>query len=123
MSIPRIVLAVPLLVAGMFLPAAGADLKKPPAGAIGMSHEGYSRKVMTIHRGQTITFANGSRWIHIIGPGRGGHLTAPHAEPVAGLLLMEQNHTYRTGRWTTPGTYYMTCSVHPEMTVKVVVTP
>jgi plastocyanin len=127
MSVPRILLAVPLLVAGILLPAAGADLKKPAAGAVGMEHEGFSSKVVTIRRGRAITFDNDSRWIHIIGPGRGGHLAHPGAhpgvEPVPGLVIMEQNDVFTTGRWNTPGTYYLTCSVHPEMTTKIVVTP
>ena len=123
MSVPRILFAVPLLLAGMVLPAAGAHLHHRPAGVIGMGHEGYSSKVITIHRGQTITFQNDSRWIHIIGAGKDGHLAEPGAEPVATRTLMQQNSVYTTGKWNTPGTYQMTCSVHPDMTTKVVVTP
>jgi plastocyanin len=120
-AFPKILLGVPLLIAGMYLPAAGASLDKLPAGAIGMGHEGYSKKSVTIHTGQTLTFANDSRWIHIIGPGEGGHLAVPDKEPVSGRLLLEQNQQYTTGTWNTPGEYYMTCSVHPDMTMKVIV--
>ncbi len=123
MAVPRVLFAVPLLVAGILLPAAGARLHKAPAGVIGMGHEGYSSKVITIHRGQRITFQNNSRWIHIIGPGQGGHLATPNGEPVSGRLLMSQNDVYTTGQWNTPGTYHLTCSVHPEMTTKIVVSP
>jgi plastocyanin len=35
---------------------------------------------------------------------------------------METTDVYTTGAWNTAGTFYLTCSVHPEMTVKVVVT-
>lgn len=122
MRIPPILLAVPLLVIGMYAPAANAALHQPPSGVVGMGHEGYSSKVITIKRGQTITFQNSSRFIHIIGPGQGGHLAPPNGEPVDARLLMQQNHSYTTGQWNSPGTYYMTCSVHPEMTTKIVVT-
>ena len=33
------------------------------------------------------------------------------------------NGVYETPPWRVPGTFYVTCSVHPEMTLKVVVTP
>jgi plastocyanin len=35
---------------------------------------------------------------------------------------METNDSLTTGQWNTPGNYTLTCSVHPEMTVKVIVT-
>lgn len=123
MAIPRILLAVPIVVAGMMLPAAGADLTKPPAGAVGMVHEDFSVETVTIHRGQRVVFQNDSRWVHILGAGRGGHIDENSTEPVTAFHLMQQNDVYTTGTWNTPGTYYMTCSVHPEMTTKIVVLP
>lgn len=122
MALPKVLLGVPLLIAGMYLPA-GHQLAARPAGAVGMVHEGFNRTVVTIHRGQTVTFENDSRFIHIIGPGSGGHLARPRNEPINGRELMEQDQTYTTGRWNTPGTYSITCSVHPEMTTKIVVLP
>jgi plastocyanin len=122
-AFPKIALAVPLLIAGMYLPAAGPDLQALPAGAVGMGHEGYSRHEIDIHVGQRVTFQNDSRWIHIIGPGHGGHLSgAVKHVPVDARLLMQQNDTYTTGRWNAPGRYQLTCSVHPEMNTTVVVT-
>jgi plastocyanin len=35
---------------------------------------------------------------------------------------MPSNDRYTTPPFTVPGTYYITCSMHPDMTVKVVVT-
>jgi plastocyanin len=43
--------------------------------------------------------------------------------PKFGYELMQTNSVYSTGVWDTPGTYYVTCSVHPKMTLEVVVTP
>jgi plastocyanin len=122
-AVPKVLLAVPLLVGGIYLPAAGGAPSAPPSGAIGMTNEGYDRAMVRIHRGQTITFDNDSHFIHIIGPGTGGLLAPPKNEPVSGRQLVQQNQTYTTGRWNTTGTYHMTCSVHPEMTIKIIVTP
>jgi plastocyanin len=122
MSIPRILFAVPLLVAGAFLPAAGADPAKAPTGAVGMGHEVFTTDVVTIHRGDTLTLANDSRWAHIIGPGRDGTLAEADGVPMRERVLTEMNDSYTTPPWNVPGTYYITCSMHPEMTVKVVVT-
>jgi plastocyanin len=121
--VPRILFAVPLLAAAVVLPAVGADPAKPPPGALGMLHEAFAAKVITVRCGQSVTMVNDSRWVHIIGPGQDGTLTAaPKGVPVITRRLMQTNDVYKTGPWTRPGTYYLTCSVHPEMTVKVVVT-
>ena len=122
MAIPRILLVVPLLLGGMFLPAAGVDPAKPAAGVLGMNHEAFSTKEVTVSCGDTLTMENDSRWVHIIGPGTGGLLVAAKGVPVTRRELTETGDVYTTGAWTTPGTYYLTCAVHPEMTVKVVVT-
>jgi plastocyanin len=122
MPIPRFLVAVPLLAAGIFLPVVGPDLTAPPAGALGMGHEVFAKDVVQVRQGDTLTFVNDSRFIHIIGPGRDGHLEHNDALPVAYRRLMETNASYTSGKWTNPGTYYLTCSVHPEMTVKVIVT-
>jgi plastocyanin len=121
-AIPRILFVVPLLLAGMYLPALGADPAPPPSGVLGMRHEAFDRKDVTVHCGDTLTMQNDSRWVHIIGPGQDGLLVPAEGVPVTSRRLTQTGDVYTTGAWTTPGTYYLTCSVHPEMTVKVVVT-
>jgi plastocyanin len=122
MAFPRILLVVPLLVAGIFVPAAVTP-KNPPPGAISMAHEMFMQHSVTIHRGQRLTLVNNSLFVHIIGPGQDGRLAeGPPGEPMTGRILMQTDETYTTAPWNTPGTYWLTCSVHPEMTVKVVVT-
>jgi plastocyanin len=34
---------------------------------------------------------------------------------------MQTNNVYMSGRWMTPGTYWLTCTVHPGMNLKIVV--
>jgi len=121
MPLPRIIVVVPLLLLGMYLPAAGPHVDERPPGALGMTHEHFSVTEVDLRCGQTITMQNDSLWAHIIGPGREGLLDPDAAVPIAHRELMETNDVFTTGAWTKPGTYYLTCSVHPEMNVKVVV--
>lgn len=121
MSVPRILLVVPFLIGGAFLPAAGAEPDAPPAGALGMSHLDYTSDEVRLQVGDTLTLANNSRWAHTVGPGRGGSVVDAAGVPVTGFTLMQTNDLFTTGRWNTTGSFYLTCSVHPDMTVKVVV--
>jgi plastocyanin len=89
-----------------------------------MTSDDFTRSAVTIHVGQDVTVFNNSNVIHVIGPGRGGRIWGTERNvPVLGFHLMQTNGAYRTPPWRTPGTYYLTCSVHPDMTLKVIVTP
>jgi plastocyanin len=122
-AFPKVLLAVPLLLAGMYAPALGSDPAPPAAGVLGMDHLFFAKDEVSVKCGQTLPMVNNSRWVHIIGPGTGGLITAtPPGVPVTDRALVETNGTYETGRWTVPGRYSLTCSVHPDMTVAVVVT-
>jgi hypothetical protein len=122
--IPRVLFVVPGLLAGLLIPALSAAPKPLPPGAVGMISDDFARSVVTIHLDQRLTFFNNSNKVHVIGPGRDGHIigVARHV-PIGGFHLMPTNSVYKTGPWETPGTYYLTCSVHPDMTLKVIVTP
>lgn len=122
MALPRILIAVPLIAAGAFLPAASHVSVKPPAGSVGMAHEAFTTKAVSIHRGDTLTFVNDSGYMHIIGPGHDGTLVEADGEPMHRRVLTPSNAIYTTPPFDVAGTYYFTCSMHPEMTVKVVVT-
>jgi plastocyanin len=122
MAVPRFLVAVPLLALGIYLPAAGAAPKPAPAATLGMVHEEFAAKSVTVACGDTLTMVNNSRFIHIVGAGRDGAVVDTDDVPVRGLHMMETNAVFQTYKWNTPGTFYLTCSVHPEMTVKVVVT-
>ena len=125
MSVPRILLAVPLLVAGVLIPAVTRDPAPAPGGTVGMVHEGFSVGTVQIHRGSTVTFVNDSRWLHVIGPGDHGRISSEAGAPSLGprgAFLSQSGQTYTTAAWNTPGTFRVTCSLHPEMTVTVTVT-
>jgi plastocyanin len=124
LSVPRVLFAVPLLALGAFLPAATGQPKSAPQGAIGMEHEEFTVDKVTIPVGGTLTFVNDSRWLHVLGPGERGRLTTNAAVPTMGprgARMSQTGDTFTTAAWNTPGTYQVTCSLHPEMTVTVVV--
>ena len=124
MKVPRILFIVPGLLAGLLIPALSAAPKSLPPGAVGMDATDFARSVVTIHQDQQLTLFNNSDVVHVIGPGTGGHVIGVERHvPVVGFHLMQTNSTYQTPPWKTPGTYWLTCSVHPDMTIKVIVTP
>ncbi|HUJ06770.1 MAG TPA: hypothetical protein VLX31_11740 [Streptosporangiaceae bacterium] len=124
MAIPRVLFVVPGLLAGLLVPAFAVAPKAPPAGSVGMISTDFARDSVTIHAGARLTLFNSSDVIHVIGPGRGGKVIGYERHvPMTGFHLMQTNSVYTTGPWTTPGTYYLTCSVHPDMTLKVIVIP
>lgn len=122
MPIPRFLFAIPLIAAGAFLPAAGSDPPKEPAGTVGMAHETFTINEITVHVGDTLTFVNNSRWLHIIGPGEDGTLSSEDGNPMQDRVLTQINEKYTTATFEKSGVYHMTCSIHPEMTVKITVT-
>jgi plastocyanin len=123
--IPRILFAVPGVLAGIFAPIVIVNAPKPaPPNTVGMNFMDFTKDVVTLHRGEWLTLVNSSRNIHSIGPGQNGQIVSPvRGEPLTGFHLMETNAVYKTGPWLTPGTYHVTCSIHPMMNLTVVVVP
>jgi plastocyanin len=123
--VPRILFVVPGVLAGIFVPTLIVNAPKPaPPNAVGMNFMDFTKDVVTLHRGERLTLVNSSRNIHSIGPGQNGQIVSPvRGEPLTGFHMMETNAVYKTGPWLTPGTYYVTCSIHPMMNLKVVVVP
>jgi hypothetical protein len=124
MRLPRILFIVPGLLAGLLVPALTSAPKAAPAGAVGMVGKDFSTDSVTIHRDDRLTLFNSSNLVHVIGPGTGGHVVSPApGVPMVGWHLMPTDSQFTTGPWKKAGTFYLTCSVHPDMTLKVIVTP
>ena len=121
--LPRIFVVVPGILAGILVPTVFVTAPKPaPPNTVGMSFMDFSKDVVTLHRGERLTLVNSSRNIHSVGPGKNGQIVSPvRGEPLHGFHLMETNAVYTTGPWLIPGTYHVTCSVHPMMNLTVVV--
>ena len=124
MAVPRILLVVPGLLAGFLVPALIAAPKSLPPGDVGMISDNFAQSSVNIHVGGRVTMVNNSNIVHVIGPGRGGRIWGTERNvPVVGFHLMQTNSVFTTPPWRHPGTYWLTCSVHPDMTLKVIVTP
>ena len=124
-AVPRILFVVPGILAGILVPTVIVSGPKPaPPNTVGMSFMDFSKDVVTLHRGEWLTLVNSSRNIHAIGPGQNGQIVSPvPGEPMAGFHMVESNGAYKTGPWLTPGTFHVTCSIHPDMNLTVVVVP
>jgi plastocyanin len=125
MKIPRILVGMALLATGIVAPSVLPDPPAAPAGTVGMKHEEFATETVTIPRGGTVIFYNSSGWLHVIGPGDKGRLKPESGTPYLGKLgafESETGDTFVSGPWNTPGTYHITCQLHPEMNLIVIVT-
>jgi plastocyanin len=118
---PRIFLVVPGLLAGLLVPALTSSAKPLPPGAVGMTDGEFARDSITLHVGERLTLINNSGRVHIIGPGLNNYVYPEPGVPLKGFHLMQSNNLLVTGPWKTPGTFTLTCTVHPGMNLRVVV--
>lgn len=88
----------------------------------------FSAQSVTISKGSTITFTddavNGTP--HVLVIGKDGNFVeeagAPDLNGATGHML-QPGQSWTTPPWNTPGTYYITCTLHPTtMTLTVTVT-
>jgi plastocyanin len=110
-------IAVALIVSGPREAPAAAR-----AGVITMGHEEFGRSAVTIRAGQRLTFSNTSHWLHVLVPGKRARLDSQPGLPRLGSRdahLSERGDRWVTGAWKVPGTYFLTCQLHPEMTLEV----
>jgi plastocyanin len=123
MQVPRILFVVPGILAGILVPTIIVNAPKPaPPNTVGMVNMDFSKDTVYLHRGQRLTFVDSSHNIHEIGPGNNGQVVSPvRGDPLTGFQVMETNSVYTTGPWMVPGTYYLTCAIHPTMNLTVVV--
>ena len=122
LSAPKVLLVIPGLLAGFLVPNLLTAPKPVPAMDVGMVTRDFSKDTVVLHRGQRLTLVNNSNAVHVIGPGINNAIKSPeHGVPMTGFRLMQTNAVYTTGPWMTLGTFWLTCSVHPGMNLKVVV--
>jgi plastocyanin len=119
---------VVLGVIGAALAAPGPQESAAPArgSVITMGHELFGRSAITIHAGDRIVFANGSAWLHVLVPGKHARQSSQPGLPSFGSRnqhLSEHGDRWLTGTWDVPGTYWVTCQLHPEMLLEVKVLP
>jgi plastocyanin len=117
----------------LFILLAGSQMQRAPAQPAGpvitMGPNNFEQTHITIKQGQTITFvddkATGSE--HILVLGKKGvaqpEAGAPTFKGATGITT-QPGQQWTSSPWMTPGTYYVTCTIHPTtMNLTVIVTP
>ncbi len=107
----------------------GASGDSGPCSAqnLKMGSATFCASTISIPKGGTITFTDdpGNGAIHILVIGTNGVKQSENGAPdfggAAGISL-NPGDTWTTPPWNTPGTYHITCTVHPGMNLTVTVT-
>jgi plastocyanin len=104
----------------------GSQRRSAPPDAIVMTSSSFDPASRAVKQGERITFFNQSRGaLHIIVNGDHG---ASRSETGAASFGGSSGHRSPRGEvwtspaWTTPGTFHVTCTVHPAMNLTVTVT-
>lgn len=123
MRIVRTAAAVPLVLA---LAACAPTPADHEPGAIGMEELVFDTEHHVIPVGGRLTFSNtASRALHVLVPGKNAQPRSQGGIPSFGGSSgrrAEVGTRWTTAPWTTPGTYWVTCTLHPQMNLEVVVT-
>jgi plastocyanin len=86
----------------------------------------FSPTSINIKKGQTITFDdnNSNPGVHILVVGRNGESESEPGAPFFGGGAghrTDVGSVWTTGAWNRPGTYHVTCTVHPRMNLTITV--
>lgn len=127
MRFPAVLLVIPALAGALLLSGVQADAPDPSPGQVGMSEEEFSTETVTVKVGQPLTFVNNSHFLHVLTPGtdsRPAHEAGmPPMDGSYDTHVSQAGDVYTTRSWDKPGVYHLTCTLHPEMNVDVVVVP
>ncbi len=114
-----------LVVAGLVAGCGGSPQRAAPPGAIVMTSSSFKPASRTIEQGERITFFNQSRGaLHILVNGdRGASRSEAGAASMGGVSghRSERGEVWTTPAWTSPGTFHITCTIHPGMNFTVTV--
>jgi plastocyanin len=123
--IPKFVVAIPFVVLGALAPGLTSEKPLPRRpNLVGMEQVKFDRDVIRIRQGQQIQFVNNSNFLHVLAPGDRARVSDVAGVPSFGpddLRSMPRGDPFVTGSWDEPGSYDLTCTLHPEMNLKVVV--
>lgn len=105
--------------------AARPDQPVDGAQAIEMDHLVFSTETYQVPVGGQVTFSNtSSRALHVLVVGKDAQPKAAPGAPSFGGASghrAEVGDRWTTPAWNTPGTYWVTCTLHPSMNLKVLV--
>lgn len=118
---------LPMLLLAVTLCACGAQSDPAPASpdAVGMDEHAFTTASRTIERGTRMEFVNnGSRALHVLVLGEDARPRAQAGAPSFGGHSGHRSEVaddWKTPAWDTPGTYSVTCTLHPSMNLAVTV--
>jgi plastocyanin len=105
--------------------AAQPDHPTADAGAVVMNHLIFENDVREIRVGDRITFSNSSsRALHVLVVGKDAQPRSQEGAPTFGGASghrSEVGDRWTTPPWRAPGTYWVTCTLHPSMNLNVIV--
>jgi plastocyanin len=127
-AVPRILFAVPFLVLGAAAPALAHTTSAPAdrSNLVGMRQESFSKDTVTLHVGEPLELFNDSNFLHVVAPGQDARVSDQAGEPRFGardVVSVPRGTAYQTLTWGAPGVYHVTCTLHPDMNLTVVVLP
>jgi plastocyanin len=123
----RLVLSLPLVLVLCACRPAGAEraIARVPATAITMDHNRFTPAVRSIFVGRRLEFSNtSSRALHVLVLGANAQPRAQRGAPSFGGRSghrSEVGDRWTTPSWDRPGTYRVTCTLHPSMNLEVIV--
>lgn len=127
MAVPRVLWAVPIVLAGWFAVGFTHDAKLPNRpGMVGMKQEEFDRKTVHLRVGERLEMVNNSNFLHVVALGTDARVKEAAGAPAfgsRGVVSVSRGDGYQTLSWNTPGTYHVTCTLHPEMNLTVIVSP
>lgn len=98
------------------------------SNTVGLDSMAFSPTSITIKKGESISLVNQTTTVHIIANGRwenNGNTEDPEIEKGAPVLnsvtFSAYNQMQNVGPFTTTGTFYFYCSIHPGMNLVVIV--
>ncbi len=125
MAVPRVLWAVPIILAGWFATGFTHDLPMPNRpGMVGMKQEDFDRETVRLRVGERLELYNDSNFLHVVAVGADARVTKAAGAPAfgpRGVVSVPRGTGYQTLSWDSPGTYHVTCTLHPEMNLTVIV--
>lgn len=105
--------------------ATGSGPSAEPDGAVTMERNLFGVETRQIPVGGQVTFSNaGSRTVHVLVVGKDGAQRSTPGAPSFGVGFRHRTgigDRWTTPPWSTPGTFHITCTLHPSMNMSVVV--
>jgi len=130
MALPRVLVAVPILIvaAGLFAPGLTSATAQPKGQhTVGMVQTDFGRDTITLQAGQRLELVNNSNFLHVVTLGAAGKIESERGAPTFGrihgdgLVVMPRGAAYLTRPWNVPGVFHVTCTIHTYMNLTVVV--